>query len=189
MVLDEAHVYRLRGRVVPGVTRVLDKTLRDLSMISRDVLERARETGTLVHDATELDAMGELDHETIDPSILPYMKAWWRFREVVKPVFISNEEMVYHPVYDFAGKLDHHVEILGEEGILDKKSGVSDRVDEVQLSAYVQGKFHLENDRARRMKRWVLQLGADGNYKLRPCGDHFHVFLAALTCYRFKNGG
>lgn len=186
--LDDQHVYRYKGRVIPGVTRVLDGILRDFSMVSREKLAIAAETGDLVHRATELDVLGDLDEASVDPSITPYITAWRTFRREVNPVFTASEEIVYHPTYNYAGRLDHEVVIRGEDGILDKKTGVDDVIDAVQLSAYLQAKYHREPEVALRKKRWVLSLKRDGTYRLRPYGDHFHVFLAALTCYRFKNG-
>lgn len=185
---DEEHVYRLNGRVITGVTRVVDM-LRDLSGVPRNVLENKREIGELVHRATELDAQEQLDHESIDPDIRPYMEGWWRFIAEVKPRWLSHEEYVYHTAYDYAGQLDHRVEINGEEGVLDKKTSAPSLCDAVQLSAYAQAKYHSSPAIANTQRLWILQLLPDGTYRLRRYMDHFHVFLAALTCYRFKNGG
>lgn len=182
----ELHRYHYQGRPVVNVTRVLDDMLRDLRGVRQELLAAARETGELVHKATELDAMGALDAESVDPTIEPYMKAWRRFRYECNPTFISNEEHVYHRTYDFAGTLDHHAQIGGEEGIIDKKTSEPDLIDAVQLSAYYAAKFPEDGARFRRM--WGLYLRADGTYRLRKYEDHFHVFIAALTCYRFKNG-
>lgn len=186
---DEHHVYRYRGKIVPGVTRIMDHTLRDLSTIAKAVLENAREIGTLVHDATELDVKDELDPDSVDPSIKPYMRAWHQFRLEVKPVFLSSEEMVYHHTYGYAGTLDHRTVINGEEGILDKKTGIPDKSDAVQLSAYKHAKFHDSEILQRTQKGWILSLRNDGTYRLREYKDYFHIFLAALTCHRFINEG
>lgn len=185
---DSDHVYRYMGKIVPGVTRVIDM-LRDFSGISREVLANAAEIGELVHEATELDALGELDQKTIDPSIDGYFNAWRRFRSEVQPEILSCEEYVYHPTFHYAGQLDHRMVIKGRRAIVDKKTGVEDLCDAVQLSAYLQARFHDDRVELAAHDLYILSLRPNGTYKLRKYGDHFHVFLAALTCYRFKNGG
>lgn len=186
---DVDHRYHYKGRIIPGVTRVIDGTLRDLSKISREVLANAAEIGELVHEATAMDAEDALEESSIDPSITGYITAWRRFRSEVKPIIISSEEMVYHPAYDYAGQLDHRMIINNENGIVDKKTGVEDRADPVQLSAYRQARYHNEPDLARSTKMWILSLRKDGTYRLRNYADQFHIFLAALTCFRYKTGG
>lgn len=181
---DEHHVYRKDGRVVPGVTRVVDM-LRDFSKIPRAIREDKAELGDLVHKATSLDYRGELDEGTVDDEVRPYLTAWRTFLAEVKPEILSDEEYVYSGVYDFAGTLDHRMIIGAAEGVLDKKTGVQDLADAVQVSAYAEAAYPT---RRQIMKRWALYLRPDGTYRLQNYTDHFHVFTAALTCYRFKNG-
>lgn len=188
LVLGEQHVYRYNGRVVTNVTRVIDATLRNLTGVNPLVLANKREIGELVHRATELDAMGELDIDSVDESIAQYMKGWRRFRDECRPVFHSNEEHVYHPTYDYAGTLDHCMTIGADEGIVDKKTSEPDLTDAVQLSAYFQAKYRERPAGKGGLVMWALHLRDDGTYRLRKYSDHFHVFIAALTCYRFKNG-
>jgi len=178
---DEHHVYRFNGRVVPNVTRILD-VLKKPIPASPEVLQRKRDLGDIVHQATALDATNDLDDETVDPDAMPYLKAFRRFRMEVKPRFLSTEEYVFSQTYGYAGTLDHTVVINGEEGVLDKKTGIDDPTDRVQLSAYHNAKYGLN----RKTKRWILSLRDNGSYVLTPHDDYFHVFLAALTVYRYK---
>lgn len=178
---DEHHVYRLHDRVVPGVTRILD-VLRKSIPVPKAVMENARDLGDIVHQATALDATNDLDDTTVDPEAMPYIKAFRKFRFEVKPKILSTEEFVYNGMYDYAGCLDHRMIINGEEGILDKKTGIEDPIDKVQLSAYHRAKYGPD----RKMKRWILSLRPNGSYIITPHEDYFHIFIAALTVYRFK---
>ncbi|HOD97842.1 MAG TPA: hypothetical protein PLT63_03610 [Syntrophales bacterium] len=41
----------------------------------------SRDRGSMIHLATHYDDMGELDEETLDPVIRPYLEAWRKFRK------------------------------------------------------------------------------------------------------------
>lgn len=189
--LDEnSHTYKLKGREVPGVTKVLSAVLGSTWKIPKEILENAGEIGQLVHDATALDVSGDLDDDTVDPEIMGYVRAFRRFREEVKPEFLSTEEVVYHSSYNYAGKLDHIVKIAGHIGVLDKKTGVVLKTNELQVAAYREAKISgLTNVNGPRItKDWVLYLKDDGTYRLHLVQEHaraFQLFISALNCYRF----
>jgi hypothetical protein len=185
------HTYRKNGAVIPSVTQCLEAGgLRDYSGIPDEVLRNKAELGELVHRATELDAFGVLNEATVDEQVWPYLKAWRKFRDETGAAVISAEQKVYHTLYGYAGTLDHIVVINGEYGVLDKKTGLPDPSDGVQLAAYQEAVNHgkrLLGDR-RAMKRWGLYLANTGKYQLVPydnAGD-FAVFLAALTIKKWR---
>lgn len=65
-----AHRYTLDGRVLPSVTQIL-RGLDDFSHVPARVLERARDRGTRVHSACNLDVLGTLDEATVDDEVAP----------------------------------------------------------------------------------------------------------------------
>lgn len=199
---EEGHIYRMRGLRIPSVTQVIDGALKDLSHIPRDVLERARHTGELVHAVTEYDAHGELDEDTVDDSIKGYLAAFRKFVAEKKPTFEWSERLVYHSMHGYAGKPDHMVVIDGERGPLDKKSGVVYKSDVVQVAAYFSAMNCMQQDLFANKPGapmpwcnygWALYLKENGTYRLEKFGRQtlasaFHVFSAARQCYRFREG-
>src|SRR5678815_2139742 len=66
---ESAHRYFVEpsGREIPGVTRALEEAgLIDFSMVPRDVLLKAQDRGTRVHQALHYLDDGELDQDTLD---------------------------------------------------------------------------------------------------------------------------
>lgn len=80
--LDENHVYRLDGVVIPGCTQVLKAMgcTPGFNFMSEDQLEFYRSRGHAVHKAVELSIRGELDKRTLDQrEVKPYLVGWERF--------------------------------------------------------------------------------------------------------------
>lgn len=180
------HTYWRGKTSVPSVTKILDTVLGRTWMIKPEVLAKAAETGELVHEATALEVMGELDEDTVDDSIRGYLLAFRKFQQECRPKFLKTEEMIYHPAYHYAGTLDHMVEINRELGTLDKKSGVESKLHHAQVAAYHEAVPHSLDMRPK--KGWVLYLRENGTYKLVLVDERpkmFEVFIAALKCYKF----
>jgi hypothetical protein len=75
--IEDGHIYQFRGSVPPSVTGILKaEGFIDTSFYN----EYGRMMGQFVHKATYLDDQGELDEESLDPVIAPYVEAWRRFR-------------------------------------------------------------------------------------------------------------
>lgn len=180
----EHHRYWFGGHRVPSVTTIL-KPLDNFDGVPTDVLEAARARGTAVHAATQYDDEGELDMDTVDPLIRPYLEAWRLFRYQTSFEPIANEGRVYHAQHRYAGTFD----VVGRFGagklvLIDKKSGES-----VPLSAGPQTAAYAEAWGGERIaKRYVVQLRADGQYSLIPytSTDDLQCFLAHLSIYRWK---
>lgn len=178
---DEKHTYRLGRRVVPGVTQVIDAILAPEPHVAPDVWARKGELGTLIHEACAFDANDELDRESLDPEVAPYMQAWWRFKSETRAQILSSNVLVYHKLYDYAGEIDHEVSINEVVGVLDIKTGVEEPKHYVQITAYCEARGNRNN--------WLLYLRPNGDYRLVPDRvsiDNFSVFLAALRVYRWR---
>lgn len=177
----ETHVYSRDGVRVPGVTDV---------MVASGLIDTRgpwftawhRQRGEYVHEATALDDRGELDEDTLDPAILPYVLGWREFLKTTGSEILDIERVVENTVYPYAGKLDRLVMLGGRRFVLDIKTGQPERWHGVQLAGYA-GCFD-----APPLRMGVYLDGdGDGDFHLKQYSDShdWNVFLAALTIARF----
>ena len=188
LTFDELkHEYRHGGKVVSSVTQILQHAgLIDLSMVKEGVLEYRRVLGTAVHRATELYDQEDLDVDSLDSRIRPYLDAWIKFKADTNIVIKENELRLFHPTYRFAGTLDR-VGMLGKDRVLiDLKTGLMYPSYGPQTAAYKSAYEHQTKKKIQ--KRYTVQLKDDGNYRLEPMtnNDDWSVFLACLTLKNFK---
>lgn len=161
------------------VTAILKAVgLIDLEWADQEAMDR----GTAVHSATAiLDRGEEIDPNSIDPRVAPYLPGWERFKAELRPEILAIEERVEHPIYKYTGTLDRLVKIADREGIIDIKTGPPASFHQVQLCGYALC-F------TRPLARWGVYLTAEGTYKLIEYKDRtdYEVFRAALTVASFK---
>ncbi|WP_042299090.1 hypothetical protein [Paraburkholderia kururiensis] len=188
---EPTHTYRLDGRIVPSVTRLLDSArLIDLSGIPPETLERKRLIGSAVHKACELDDLGVLDESSIAPVIEPYFSAYRKFKRETGFVPLLIEHRVAHPALGYAGTLDRTGLVLDVPEQIDLKttSALSPAVG-VQTAAYEAALYSDPSyDGPRNLGRKALQLRNDGTYRLETYKDprDFAVFAALATVYHWK---
>lgn len=105
---DEArHLYFLKGRAVLNVTGILSACgITDFSSVNKDILDRACKFGRAVHKATELWDRKDLNLETLDAPLVPYLDAWKSFVEEEVSEFLFIEKAVYSLRNSFAGTVD-----------------------------------------------------------------------------------
>src|SRR5690606_3454689 len=185
---DEAkHECRLGGQVIPSVTQVLEAVgIIDYSYIPRETREMALERGSMVHRATEFDDAGDLDDETLDPILAPYVTANRRFRADVgfEPELIEHRD--FHRVYKYAGTLDRRGVALKRKIIVDYKTNLAEEWVRMQLAAYA-GFFPAPSE----FVRWCVELHSDSTYRIieyQPAAwrRDFNDFLCALRCYQLQ---
>jgi PD-(D/E)XK nuclease superfamily len=188
LTFDELkHEYRHGGKVVHSVTQILQNAgLIDLSMVKEDVLEYRRVLGTAVHRATELYDQDDLDVDSLDDRIRPYLDAWVKFKSDTQIVIEENELRLFHPVYRFAGTLDRVGKIGKDRALIDLKTGLMYPSYGPQTAAY-KSAYEFQTKK-KVQKRYTVQLKDDGNYRLEPMTDEddWSVFLACLTLKNFK---
>src|SRR5262245_51508384 len=103
----DRHIYTLDGKRVPSVTTVLNLVTADeLARIPPKTLEAARVFGTNVHAAVDLFNRGQLDEDTLDAPLVPYLDGWKKFLAESGAVVIASELAVYHPILRYAGTED-----------------------------------------------------------------------------------
>lgn len=178
LTFDEAsHTYHFGGQVVPGVTSIL-APLTDFSRVPPAVLEAASQFGKAVHRACELDDLGELDEDALDPALKPYLEAWRKFSAEYEVQWDEIEKPIYHPTLRYAGTPDRKGLVRGMRAVVDIKS-TAQLYPSVgpQLAAYAQaGNEPFAH-------RIAVQLKADGTYVAKTYSDptDFPVFASLLT--------
>jgi hypothetical protein len=98
------------GRLYPSVTTIL-KAEGFINTAYYD--DWIRDRGSMIHLATAYDDAGELDEENLDPVILPYLKAWRRFRKESGFVPEQIEPPMMSTVYRYAGTPDRIGDLPG----------------------------------------------------------------------------
>lgn len=157
----ETHSYSLDGFPIPGVSHILKSMgYIDLSKVPPDILERKRQIGVETHKACELIDRGKTP--TMDPLIVPYVKAYETYVSVEKPVYSEIEEGHYYAVdgpgaaVAYAGTVDR----VEHRFVLDLKTAYKIYpAHRLQLAAY---SFFYPSP----VRIVVLQLKPDETYKL-----------------------
>lgn len=182
---ERTHTYRLAGVRLPSVTQIL-QPLVDLSRIPRDVLEAKRDLGQRVHLACQLDDEHDLLESSVEEDVRPRLEAWRRFLRETGAEVLANEQLVYHPVMLYAGKLDNVLRIGRDEWLIDKKTAIATPISTgPQTAAYSQAS---QSPGLPPLHRGALLLHDDGRYQLDPLtgADDWSCFVACLTLHRFK---
>jgi hypothetical protein len=186
----ERHEYRLNGRVLPSVTQVL-RFLDDFEHVPPAVLEAARQFGSHVHAACDLDARDVLDYDALDPALRPYVDAFRRFRAEAGIEILGSEERVCSRTFGYAGTLDlrarrRNAKVSTRDMLIDIKSGVVPRSVGAQCAAYDAAWYSMHG--GTRHDRFCLQLRSDATYRLHPLTNtvDFSVFLSCLNLHKVK---
>lgn len=179
----EAHVYHLNGQRLPSVTQVLEPLI-NYDGVPNGILQHAADRGTAVHLATEFWDDGDLDEESIDPEVLPYVQAWQRFRAESGFEVLRSEVRVYSERHRYAGTVDCIGTLRGRLIMVEKKTtAVLHPATAIQVSAY----YRAYNEAAPKVERVRAACSAwlrrDGTYRfdVHDVGDHWAAFLAMLN--------
>ena len=184
LMLDDDHVYKLNGQVVPSVTQIVG----EFSPFPFKVEDWYLERGTALHRAIQLDMQGKLDRDTIDPSYEGKFNAYLKFQTEVgiEPEFI--EKMLASKRYGFAGTLDCIGYINGVRWLIDWKGSVQSSVL-LQLGGY----FCLWEELSLTpiASAAAVELKDNGNYSMntfdaRELRQAHRAFLAALSLSNWK---
>lgn len=190
--LDEAtHTYTLGGRVLPGVTGVLENALREMEGIPEHVYKAAGEFGQHVDSACHLFDHRNLDWESLDPRLMPYVRGYEKFIYDSSVTIIASKKRVHHPARGYAGEMDKLILMRGlaRPCVLDvKSSSIVPKSVGPQTAAYREAYVAMGNEADQR--RYSLHLRPDGTYRLDRLNDQadYSVFLSALNIWRFKYG-
>lgn len=181
------HTYTLGGVALPSVTQVL-KLLDQYEAVPPHVLEAAREFGTHVHLATELDDRGVLDEATLDPALAPYLDGWRRFRRESGFKIEFVEHRVVHKKLRYAGTIDRICrDVRGRRGVLDIKTGLVPKAVGPQVAAYYAALCEARGS-AIESRRYCLQL-MPHDYRLHWLNNpaDWSVFVSCLNVWSWRN--
>ncbi len=121
----EEHRYTNQMGVYPSVTQVLGSVgFNDwMEFIPSSVLDRARDRGQAVHAACHYLDEGDLDWDTLDPEVRPYVEYYQQWREFSSFEPIALETPMINPRLGFSGTPDKVGYIGGDLAIMDPKTG------------------------------------------------------------------
>ncbi len=174
---DATHTYKIDGRALPSVTEILRaEGFIDTAFFS----DFGRERGKLAHLAIHLHDAGELDEDSLDPVLRPYLDAWIKFKADTGCTILESEQPCADQFGRYAGTPDKIVLLDGKPTLLDIKTGVVSPWVRLQLCAYCEAKGIY--------RRAAVQLCEDGTYKLHHYTDRqdFGVWNAVLAVYHWK---
>jgi hypothetical protein len=196
----ELHEYRVDGRVVPSVTRILHATglatdFEAIAASSRrmsEAIEYRRALGTAVHADAHAYDDDAIDWPAVDPRVRPYVEAWAEFRRNTHLEPMARERRLFHPGFNYAGTLDGvFARPDGKLVLVDMKLGdPSDAGAAYQTAAY-EAAYLVDHPDHVISERWAVLLLPERripyvitDYTTRL--DHwrdFHVFQAAIAVY------
>lgn len=195
-----AHEYRVEGRVVPSVTRILHgvgiatdfEAIAASSRRMAEAIEFRRALGTAVHADCHAFDDNDLDLDAVDDRVKAYVEAWAIFRENKGLTPHARERRVFHPGLFYAGTLDGVFSTAdGSLVLVDIKLGdPRDAGAAYQTAAYEAG-YLLDHPDQSIAERWAVQLLPERripyeitNYSARfDAWRDFQVFQAAVTVY------
>ena len=173
----------------PSVTQVLS-VYADFSMVPAATLEHAAARGTAVHRACAAIAQG-LWVPSLSEEAIPYVtsfKHWW---PLVQEAYAVEQELV-DPAYGYRGHPDLIVRLAGENfaRVVDLKTPITKNpLWAAQIAAYI--------NLAKQVIPEGMEIKRSGTLRLSPQGKapkydeytesarDFHVFVAALTAYKY----
>lgn len=180
-----SHTYRVDGRIWPSVTQCLDR-YAGLEAVPADILRRAAEFGTHVHEACHLFNEERLDWEALDPALRGHVEGWRKFLDDTGAVVLSSECRVVSRRHGFCGTLDARVAWGKSTRLIDIKSTASLPITTgPQTAAYAEAWHEMGGDRIR--DRYCVQLTGEGRYKVHPLKDprDWERFKAALVVHQW----
>lgn len=188
IVTDENNrIVTVDGERPPHITDVLKDLGLSKSFEGVTDLEWFAQRGKAVHVACKLINEGCLDEQSVAEECKGYVAAYRSWLEESVFVHLRSELPLYSQLHDFCGTLDLVGMYDGNLSIVDIKTSSSiDPAVEIQVGA--QAILWEENNQTKPIVgRYVLQLKADGTYRLK---DLTHVppylFLDALKLWRWK---
>lgn len=194
---EKKHIYTLNGFLIPSVTTVMKPLSDDVyGGIDEEVLNRAADRGTAVHNAIENYV--KFGIEDIPPEHAGYFEGFlkWVKEHDVKPY--GNEIRLYHKSLMYAGTADMAASVDGLDTLVDFKTSASVQkmLCGVQLEAYDRAVQSHTGGKGFERKA-ILHLKRDGTYNMilfNSCEmECWRVFTALLTVrnykMKFKQGG
>ena len=116
--IPETHQYLVDGILTPCVSNILAYKFKDYGSVSREVLQRASERGTELHEAIEDYERRGTESDLREFKNYLFLKKHYAFENIANevPVIYEKDGTVL-----FVGTLDQIIEMNGKRGINDFK--------------------------------------------------------------------
>lgn len=172
----------------PRVTEVLREVgvAPSYEGIDPAVVSLARERGIAIDRACDLIDIGDLDFDSVDDRLLPYLRAYQKFLDETGYIPEASQQAVVHTKYRYRGTCDMRGRIHGGRLIADRKCTASlHPATALQVAAY---KLAHEHQHPFELVDMIagLHLRKNGTYVLCPYTsiDYVeHTWVAAVTVY------
>lgn len=140
--------------------------------------------GSAIHKATALLDKGTLDWSKLDDRILPYVRAYERFRKEMGGTVIATELQIENKALGYVGTLDVIIKgcALYPSGnvLFDKKTTQADVFTRLQTTGYVLGQ-------KKKLKRGFIALRSDGTYRAGIYDNDASDKVAWIACVKLAN--
>lgn len=185
----DTHTYRLKsdGKLIPGVSKIL----KSCGLIPSEIYKKHGQyfavKGEVIHQTCALWLENDLDEDTLDESVKPYLGAFIFFLKTTRFKPASWEELVYNENLNYAGRYDIIGELNGKEVIIDIKTGHIPKTTGLQLALYdMATRAHKTPITYRH--RFALQLKEDQKFKLVEYQDinDYIVAESLVDVYHWK---
>ena len=134
--LYEGHQYHTPdGTELQSVTSICKA---GLGLYQHKRVSPAAQKGTHIHQAIQYYDEGDLNEETLDAIIKPYLQNYKSACKEKGIVRLQNEVRRYSPRYLFAGTIDIIAKINGAYAIIDIKSGKQENWHKWQTAGYAE---------------------------------------------------
>jgi hypothetical protein len=203
-MVDDTHYYWVEGEFMPSVTHILDVSApKEFGLINffkqntpeeiEEISGKARENGTLVHDACEKLLNGvEIPLSEYPTKAKKALMAFNDWFYTVNPTNMVTEQMVASKEYKYAGTLDLVCNIGDKRVLIDFKTNKSSIYfsNKLQVQAYRQAYEETTGDKIDEC--WILRLGTTHKigYEFKLI-DEVGVkdFMNVYETYLQMNGG
>ncbi|MHB1692594.1 MAG: hypothetical protein ACYCUW_01745 [bacterium] len=179
---EEKHIYSYGGKVLPSVTTVIKEVL-NIEYPDYAVYHATR--GTYVHKAVELYLRNNLDFDSLDENVKPYLDSFIKFQEKAKIVPVLLEERFADKNITFAGTVDIVAKINGKICLFDIKTGQKQDSYKAQMAGY---KRLLSDNGVQIDKIYILDLKPE-EFKVLPVEkieQYWSLFEGMLRVYYYK---
>lgn len=202
--VDDTHFYFVNDEFYPSVTRILDiaapKEYGLLNFFKQNTPEeiedrsnKAKENGSLVHDACEKLLNGiEIPSKDYPPQAKKMIVSFMDWFDAVRPTKLITEHTIASVQYKYAGTCDLVCTIGDKRVLVDFKTnkGAIYFTNKLQVMAYQQA--YQETAEEKIDECWILRLGTThkSGYEFKKVDDvSLDHFMNVYNIYLSMNGG